>query len=86
MVHVCILALTNHTAGLHPVLVYLHQVVGQVAELWLHTLKKKKKRQDKDDSREKDKRSGGQNNREEWGKAERGEERACPFSDSFFVV
>ena len=30
--------LTDDTAGLYPVLVYLHQVVGQVAELWLHAL------------------------------------------------
>ena len=30
--------LTDNTARLHSVLVDLHQVVGQVAQLWLHAL------------------------------------------------
>lgn len=33
--------LTDNTARLHSVLVDLHQVVGQVAQLWLHALWKK---------------------------------------------
>lgn len=33
------LTLTDDAACLHSVLINLHQVVGQVAQLWLHTLK-----------------------------------------------
>lgn len=35
-----LLTLTDNAACLHPVLVDLNQVVGQVAQLWLHTLRK----------------------------------------------
>ena len=38
--------LTDDTAGFYPVLVYLHQVVGQVAELWLHALWKHNRQSD----------------------------------------
>lgn len=34
-------ALTDNAACLHPVLVDLHQVVSQVAQLWLHALWKR---------------------------------------------
>lgn len=33
------LTLTDDAACLHSVLINLHQVVGQVAQLWLHTLR-----------------------------------------------
>lgn len=52
--HALMFALTDHTAGLHSVLVNLHQVVSQIAELWLHTLRKRNKRRE---GKEKEKRT-----------------------------